>query len=301
MTEDLLQETDAQDQSVTEDQQPDQVEDQPTETPDQETVEEYNPNLKYKVYSEEREFDDLLKPLVKDKETEEHFRTMLSKSGSFDVLKGKYEDQKGRYDGVQKKVKEYEDTFGLLDDIAKDGDIESLLDTFKIPKEKAFEYVQSSLKLQDMDDSERDQYTRSNEAIRENRQLRREMEQHRSTQQQLELQRTQQEISDVINNPEVKDIVGSVDKRYGDGHFMKLLRAEGYDEYKRTGRDPHPLNVARKLAKTYAVDFADQQKSKPRPKSLPNVSGSAAQPMKKPMNFDELKKYLKTKYNKTPY
>jgi transcription termination factor NusB len=45
---------------------------------------EYSPNFQYKVFDKVKEFDDLLKPIVKDKNTEDKIRNLLSKADSMD-------------------------------------------------------------------------------------------------------------------------------------------------------------------------------------------------------------------------
>lgn len=63
---------------------------------------EYSPNYKYTAYDQEYEFDEELKPLIKNKKIEEKFRDIFTKAAGLDKYKSKNQS-------LLDKVKEYEE------------------------------------------------------------------------------------------------------------------------------------------------------------------------------------------------
>jgi hypothetical protein len=64
---------------------------QPVETQD------YQPNFKFRVDEKEFEFDDRIRPLITDKESEEYFRDIYTKAHGLELVKQRAEEHKKKY------------------------------------------------------------------------------------------------------------------------------------------------------------------------------------------------------------
>jgi hypothetical protein len=122
-------------------------------------VDEYTPNLTYKVHGTEKEFDDQFRDLVKDRETEQRLRELYEKSEGLDIYKSKvskYEEESKSY---REKLEEYERQGEELEWLRDN-------DPREYAKRLGIDYQQ--LALRDLDDEELpDEVRRERETVRQ--------------------------------------------------------------------------------------------------------------------------------------
>ncbi len=272
----------------------------------------YEPNLKYKVYDEEREFPEQLKSLVKDKDTEEYFRGLLSKADGLDEMKPRHQetiqqrdDFKSQADYLKQDINRvltlrdekphlFAAEVGLTDDwvIARAKEIVAAKETpeaydqFREARKAQYDAYNANLKLQH----------------------------HQQTQNQEFVSNVQTQIQQAIGSPEVSGFQRQFDSVHGEGAFQEEVRKEGYYHFERTKLSGRPENLAPQEAvrrvfefhkKTFSVaapqggeSAADKTgQTKPArevPKPLPNIGkGRNVSPVRKTFkSIKEIREYV---------
>lgn len=298
---------------------------EPKEEEEEEETEEepaaYQPtSLKYKVYDQEKEFPDWVKPLVSSKEHEENLRTVLQKSDAFDVLKPKHEETRGQKEFYERVTSDHVRKIERLAKL-KETDPDQFFTELGVTDD---ELINHAIKIHQ---------AKSNpdlkDAFEENRRIRREnyareaatMESSNQGQSDLQsIHRTN--VETVMAMPTVSDFKARMDAAMGPGSFDREFRNTGSELIQSNrGAYVHPSVVTQQVMERYGKllpqgtvipagqgqPAAQQQQAaapgaangspapapvvKKRPQTLPNVGrGTAASPIKKPLkNLDDLK------------
>lgn len=126
-------------------------------TPEEEEVEEYEPNYTYSVKGEDKEFDERVRGLITNKENEEYFRNLYTSSEGLPSIKENLER-------VSLERKDYEEGFNSLysgyeklRDYRDNGNLRELYSTLGITDEQAMKYAIDLAKEQQLPEQERQQ------------------------------------------------------------------------------------------------------------------------------------------------
>ena len=272
----------------------------------------YEPNLTYKAYGQDKEFPEQLKALVKDKDTEDYFRGLLSKADGLDEMKPRHQEaiqQRDEYKSQTEYLKSdinrvltlrdkqphiFAQEIGISDDwiIARAKEIVNA-------KEEPTRY--EAFKEQRVKDF--DLYTRELALQNQQRQV--------STQTAGTIQ---QEMSTALSAPEISHLRTKFDSVHGEGAFQREVIKHGYYHYEQTKLTGNPVNLAPSEAvkqvyefhkKTFApaAPHVAETKAAPapktvimkeKPKALPNLGkGKTVSPVKRPFkNLKEMREYV---------
>ncbi len=202
----------------------------------------YEPNTKYKVYDQEKEFPDQLKALVKDKATEDYFRDLLSKADGLDVMKPKHQEIVGQRDQLKGEVDFFRSDINRVLTLrdkqphlfaAEVG----ITDDWIINRAKEIVNAKETPEAWDQFNRTRatqyDSYTQQQQANR--------VQQDASAQ---FVNVHQQQMSMALSQPEVSSFQAEFDKVHGPGSFQEEVRKHGYYHYERTKQGGRPENLA---------------------------------------------------------
>ena len=262
------------------------------------TVEQqaYTPNYKFKYAtsdkseSEEKEFDEWIRPLIKDKNTEKAARSLYSKAYGLDFVKPRYDEVKQNYTSLNNDYTSLVSELQELGKAVQRRDFGAILKATKIPEDLAIEYVINKLKYQEMTPDQRQQY--DNQRSFEQRAYQGE-DRTETLQRMYEEQAVQfksMQLDSGLSHPDVAEIAKTLDAKLGQGAFKSEVIGFGKATYRDTGKDLSVDEAIQAVIKKYQPFMqmnttSAQQVVGPQDKPvIPNVSGRNSSPAKKGIN-----------------
>ncbi len=273
----------------------------------------FEPNFKFKVYDEEKEFPEIFRGVVKDKTTEEEVRTILSKAFGLDGLKPKYEKTKAERDEVSGKYERTVQGLKKLDHFAKN-DLDSFFELTGIQQDKLFDYVQQKLKYGEMSPEERQRHDQARDAQRKVYTYEEQTANLQRQNQELMVQRHNFEVQTAMSDPEISQFAAEFDRRAGkSGAFKEHVDAYGDRMYQVQQQYIQPTQAVRAVFDQYkgliGYNPLGQQAQAPQtqapqakapPAAIPNIgSGRTVSPTsKRPKSIEELRALIAKQYPK---
>lgn len=192
----------------------------------------YNPNFKFKVKDKELEFDDFVKPIVKNKDLEAKLREMYEKAHGLEEVKTARETFKMQAEETKQKLASVEDNLKTLGSYVKKGDFGTFFQALNIPKDQIIRYAIEELKYQELPPEQK-------AAIEQQKQREQYLEQTSSQNQQLQQQMAQMiqqqaalELNQELSKSEINSAISAYDSRAGQpGAFRaEVIRRGQYYE-----------------------------------------------------------------------
>jgi hypothetical protein len=268
--------------------------------PAQTTPQVYTPNYKYKVHDQEKEFDELLRPIVKDAESEKKIREMHEKLFGFEVIKPKYEARTQELETIKKEYLPLKEGITQLKEYVAADDYDSFFQGVNIPEKKIMEWVAKKLQYQGLPPEEKARYDREVQLTRENAELKKASQGLQSESQQARTAARTVELDTALQSPEVNAVMQAFDSQVGKvGAFRDevILRAQAL--YFQTGKDVTAKEAVESLLKlrgapnqvqTTPANPATPQPQQTKPAAIPNIKSRGGSPVKKnPTSFEELR------------
>ena len=260
----------------------------------------YNPNFKYKVHDQEKEFDELFRPLVKDADSEKKVREIHEKLFGFEVIKPKYEARTQELETLKKEYFPVKEGITQLKEWVKAKDFDSFFQGCNIPENMIMEWVAQKLRYQGLPPEEKERYDRQTQLERENAELKKASQGYQSESQQARVAARETELNTVLQSPEVNSVMQAFDSQAGKtGAFREevILRAQAL--YFQTGKDVSAKEAVDSLmrlrgasgpAQTTPATPTNPQIQQTKPAAIPNIKSRGGSPVKKnPTSFEELR------------
>lgn len=266
---------------------------------------EYAPNFKFKVYDDEKEFDDFVRPLITNKEMEEKVRDLYTKAHGLDGLKTRHEKLRTDYEGVLPVKQKYEnlsETLGTLSHYVNKDDFDSFFQTLRIPEDKVYKWVAKKLQEAEMTPEQRAETEARRAEQHRLYQLEKQNEMAMSRLEAFEAQQNRAQLESVLAKPEIASVAQTFDAKVGrQGAFMEEVIKRGVTLYHLTKQDLSPEQVVQDLMQTLGKviePMAASPQGQPtsmggqaKPPVIPNIQSRSVSPVKKtPRTIDELRK-----------
>lgn len=263
----------------------------------------YNPNFKFKHIDSqtgkqvESEFDEWIRPAVKDSKTEENLRKLYAKAYGLDHVSQSREKLRAETETLRSKVGDTDRALNILNKYVAEGDLHSFFEALKIPEDKVLKYALTRVQYRDLPEEQR-----------------REIEQNRSTQQraahleeensrlqqqynQFAVQTREQELNAKLSDPMVQSVAAEFDSRMGAGAFRQEVINRGASYFQFMKQDVpvdhvvgEMLRILGRTAQPGTSEGRPSAESQPKP-VLPNIQGKGTSPAKRvPKNLADLKK-----------
>lgn len=260
----------------------------------------YQPNYKFKAYDKEHEMDEWTRALIKDKETEEKFRSLYAKGHGIEEMKGKLEKYRNDYQKVNEDFTGTQAGLDRLKGHVSNGDFDAFFKETNIPLGKVWEWVEHKIKYNELSQEDKRRYDEAIQVKRQNMDLANKANSTDTKYQEVLSRQKQIEMKYALSEPETKQLQQSFDERIGrDGAFQEFVAEQGYLIEQSTGKDC-PVEVAVKRAIAILGNTpgglsqptqAVTQVVPPGPKPvIPNIKGGSVAPVKKrPQNLKEMR------------
>ncbi len=260
----------------------------------------YQPNYKYKVHDQEKEFDEMFRPLVKDAETEKKVREMHEKLFGFEVIKPKYESRTKELESLKSEYMPIKEGIQELKEHVAAKDFDSFFKGLNIPEKMIFEWVAKKLQYENLSPEEKRRYDSETELRRENQKLSKESKTYQNEAQQALVRARETELQTVLSSPEVNTAMQSFDSRQGKvGAFREAVIRHAQAMYFSTGQDVSAKDAVESLmsliggasqAPQPTTTLTVNQQTQTKPPVIPNIKSRGGSPVKKhPTSFAELR------------
>lgn len=257
----------------------------------------YSPNYKYKLDGQEKEFDEWLRPVIKDAETEAKIRDLVTSHHGIKSVASHRDKLISKFDTVNK---EYEGVRGGLDRLREhvaNGDFDAFFDETKIPLEKVWQWFEQKLQYKDLSSEQKQLYDERVRLRRENSGLTKEKSSVESQMSMVMARTANMELDMALRNSEAINAIKDFDARNGEGSFkQEVIDRAAYAEmaHGKTLSVEEAIKAVLRLAGTGNGNSPDptsnvivNRQTKP---VIPSVSGTGASPVKKrPQNLKELR------------
>lgn len=270
----------------------------------------YQPNYKFKAHGKEHEIPELLRGVMKDKDTEKYVHDLFEKAYGLGPIKQRFQETREELQSVKQELG------GVMEQVTEArtayqrNDIDSMLDIFQIPHEKMLQWAVEKVQLSQMPPEQRNALEGKRELERK---LHEQEKSYRSTSQeqmQVQQEHLRQMLELTLERPDFTAAAQAYDTRKGkEGAFKDLVIQVGKSEWALNQKHLTPLEAAQKALELLGGIPAAPEKAAATPpaqatpaapaqtakKTLPNLTGAGAKassaPAKAPMkSLDDLKR-----------
>lgn len=266
-----------------------------------ETPAAYNPNFKFKVLDKELEFDELLRPLITNKEIEDKVRELYSKGHGIDHIKEQRQALQEKLGKLEPQYTSLNKGLDMLNSMVQKGDYFGFFNALKIPEEDILKYALSRVKYKELPPEQRAEQDRAYQEQQRLGYL------ENSNQQLLEMYQNQavsqrsNELDSYLSRADIGQVVQAFDARVGQpGAFRdEVIKRGQYYASVGGGKDisveqavnevMHLLGGAAQKAPSVNPATVAAQQAKP---VIPNIKGRGTSPTKQAIrSVKDLKKF----------
>lgn len=216
------------------------TEDADKETPEskvagqQEETPAYEPNHKYKVYDQEKDFPEPLKVLVKDKETEEYVRGLLSKADGLDEMKPRHQETVRERDTFKSQVDFYKNDINRVLTL-RDKQPHLFAAELGITDDWIIKVARELVNAKETPEAQHDFNERRRTSI-DTYNAGLEAQNQRVQAGQEFASAHQQQMNMALSHPDVASFQSQFDALHGLGSFQEEVRKHGYYHFEKTAR-----------------------------------------------------------------
>lgn len=267
--------------------------DQPSETKAVETENQYQPDFKFKVHDQEYEFDEFVRPTIKDKEVESKLRDLYTKAYGLETAQKSRDNWKTKYEETEKTAKVYQDILDVPLALYKDGKtVESVLSMYK--KEDILNAAKHIIEAEQASPEQKKIMEENFNNITESYHRRR-AESSVSEEASLALQQAvTAQVELELMKSDYSEIANFVDSKLGKGTFKAEVFRHGDTCYK-SGRKIQPTEAVKEVYERFKPFYTTNSSTATAPtntvkkvvaptsaKTIPNIksSGSSGRPSK---------------------
>lgn len=209
-------------------------------TPNPEEPPPYEPNYGFKVHGIEKEMDEWARPLVKDKETEDFYRDIMTKVHGVEHLKQDREDLRAQNAQLMEEQTAYHNQNRNLEELShyvNNGQLGLFFDKVGINKTQLLNYFNQLVEYEQMSPAQKQAFDMQSQATQQNYTL---QQQNDTLQTQMYQQMHEQRMTELnlyTSRPEVSTVATSFDQRMGrQGAFLEQVKNYGISQQS-MGRD----------------------------------------------------------------
>jgi hypothetical protein len=255
----------------------------------------YTPNFKFRYAKPgatneqvEGEFDDFLKPVVKDAETEKKIREIYAKAHGLEFVQA----DRDRFKPYAEKYDTLVGNLQRVTSFAQKGDFQSFFDALQIPEKSILQYALERVQYHKLDPQQRAQLDEQRQQSQRASALELQNQQLQQNLQHFAVQQRTVDLDQELARPDISATIQNFDTRVGKpGAFKKLVIERGQNIYFNQGVDMPPGQVVMDVLNMIGAPATPGQAAPgrgaggaqtpaPKPPVLPNVSGKGSSPVK---------------------
>jgi len=213
------------------------------------TPQGYSPNFKFKVLDQEKEFDDFLKGVVKDADTEKKVRELYEKAYGIEHVKSDRQRLREQTQFQQTEISRHVHTVNGVNQMLANKDYDNLLGSvLKIPEDDILRHAQKILQLREMPPEQRQAYDNAAQARQRVTELEYQNQQISQSHEQVAVSARTQELDWTLQRPDFSQLANAYDQRIGrQGAFREAVIERGKYAAYATGKDLSPEQAANEV------------------------------------------------------
>lgn len=254
----------------------------------------YTPNYKFRAADKDYEFEEWIRPVIKDAEIEKKLRDIHEKAYGLPVVKQRFSELEKTHKttsseyntlkGDIKKLVEYRDT-----------DIGKFFKTFQIDDEKIFQYAMDRLNYQQMPQEQRQVLEAQKAAEERAASLETKYQTQQEQFQQYLVTAKTSELKSALDRPDIKATAEAFDARVGKpGAFEAEVIRRGQLAAYAEGKDISALEAVQQVMSLIgqpATAQPSELRQTGKPPVIPAITGRSTSPAgKSPQSIEDLKK-----------
>lgn len=197
----------------------------------------YAPNFKFRVLDKELEFDEFLRPAIKDSEVEKKVRDLYERAHGLDSVKQDRQTLRGELTQAKEKAGKTEAALETLGGYVRSGDFDSFFDNLNIPKQSILQYALELVQREQWSPQQKAQWEASRNAQQQASYYQGQNQELQASQQQLMVQQREFELGTALSGQDVQGIAQAYDTGMGQpGAFRQyvirmgqILEAQGQE------------------------------------------------------------------------
>lgn len=270
----------------------------------------YTPNLKFKVYDKEHEFDEFVRGVIDSEDKEKRVRELYEKAYGLDMVKPKYKELRDRYQTVNTEFQELVGDIQRLKGHYQKGDFDTFFKTLGIPEEKVLNWLVQKVQYQQLPPEERAQLDAQRAAEQRAMAAEQQLAQYQEMTSQQQSQAKAHMLQLALERPEIKqfaqafDAMGLKDRTGQPLSFVDEVINRGELAWYTRQQDLTPEEAIREVMQLYAhvtqsaqpalaaqVGGSQAPAPQQKPQVIPKVGGRTGSPTPaKPKSIEDLKK-----------
>lgn len=264
----------------------------------------YEPNYKFTIGKDEKEFDEWARPWVKNKEDEDRVRDLFTRAHGLDSVKERYKQSQDHLKVERAEKENLQGFYTELDSYINRRDFQAFIDRTGIPEDLVLEWVKKRLEYEEMDPQKKYAYDREREFRKNSYAESARLQQLEQQNQQILAQQRNFELDAALSKPEVAEIVKAFDeasRRNGTPSFREEVIQRGIAKFHASQKDLPAEVVVSELAKMFShmvVPKAQPTQPTPvpvaiaKPPVIPHVGGGNTSPVERQIRtLEDLEKY----------
>lgn len=250
----------------------------------------YTPNFKVKVKDQEKEIDEMFRPLIKDAETEKKVKEIFEKAYGIDFVKEDRKSLKAEYEGFKGQVVPYLQEYHNFTSLRDKGNLGAALQVAGITDDQIFEYAVQKLEME-KNPHQANLYKQHTQQTLSQIQMEQELARYKQQEQQSETQKFQSDLNEAVGR--YQDIATALGQKLGNPNaFMDEVFDHGLAQHNK-GIQLTVEQAAEAVANKYRpfmgtspiqqtqIQAAPAAAQAPRPATLPHVGSSNVSPVRK--------------------
>lgn len=276
----------------------------------------FAPEFKYRADGKDMEVPEYLRPLMKDKDSQEQIVKMLMKHDAFDTVSTRRDQFRTERDQERQEKQKYVGAIENMRQHVQRNDIDGFLKLCELPEETILKWATEKAKYYMGDESYRQQVDQQTRQRQDSWQKEALVSDTQTKYQELEVRQLQTEFNYEMIKPEVSSFSTAFDQMAGKpGAFIEEVKNRGELAYLRERKTIAPGEVIQAIMKQYGniTQVAQQSqaaksnspaskvvvKTSSKVATIPTVKGSSASPTKEGFtSLDAIRKYRKEAYGK---
>ena len=230
----------------------------------QEATEEWQPDYNYSIKSEQREFDDWIRPAIKDADTEAYVRELYTRAYGLDHVKTNLESERERAENLERQIHDYKHEVDVahksvdgLKRLAKE-DFASFAHITGLDDQTILNYANNRLDYREKPEYERRQIDTDMERRTQAYTSNLEIENLRRQNEQLMQRQHNQSLAQAMSVPEISDFEKEFDGRMGEGAFRQHVNNYGSAQYRQTQQYVEPAIAVQSVYSQFKPLFIDK-------------------------------------------
>jgi hypothetical protein len=266
----------------------------------------YSPNFKYKYLSGdgssrvEKEFEEWLRPLVKDADTEKKLRELHERAYGLDFVKSDRQKQKERADTVEAQHTQVMQQLQKVGQLKEAGDYDSAFEMLGFTQDEILKYAVKVAQMR-QNPAQMETYQQQRQFAQKSMTLEQENAQLRAQQEQFAVQMRTQELDGALSRPDISVIAQSFDDRVGTpGAFRAEVIKRGLMHHSLNGKDISVDEAVGEVLSLVGPPPAQAQQAAVSAQTLaapaqkpviPNIAGKGTSPTKQiPKSVEDLRR-----------